>query len=102
MILNTLLIRSTGEAATPRWLPKLIGGVYAALLPRLSVDPLVGGLITGGVLHALGFWILPQLFPTWLGPFRLPPMARLLQALAHAVYGMTLGYTFRHLEKRSV
>jgi hypothetical protein len=79
------------------WLGILVGLVYAALLPRLGLSPLVGGLITGLVLYALGFWLLPLLFPAWLAPFWLPPTGRLLQAVAHLVYGAVLGWTYRRL-----
>lgn len=72
----------------------LVGIIYAALLPRLGVSPLVGGLITGAVLYLLGFWILPLLFPVWLAPFWLPATGKLLQAMAHAVYGLVFGWVY--------
>lgn len=73
----------------------LVGVIYAALLPRLGVSPIVGGLITAAALYGLGFWLLPLLFPTWLAPFRLPPTGRALQAVAHTVYGVVFGLAFR-------
>lgn len=75
----------------------LVGVIYAAVLPRMGVSPVVGGLITGGVLYALGFWILPLLFPVWLAPFWLPPTGKLLQAAAHVVYGVVFGAAYRRL-----
>ncbi len=75
----------------------LVGVVYAALLPRVGVSPVAGGLIAGAVLYALGFWILPLSFPTWLAPFWLPPAGKALQAVAHAVYGVAFGVAFRRL-----
>lgn len=58
---------------------------------------MVGGLITGAVLYALGFWVLPLLFPVGLAPFWLPPLGKLLQAMAHAVYGVVFGFAYRQL-----
>ena len=75
----------------------LVGIIYAALLPRLGVSPLAGGLITAAVLYGLGFWLLPQFFPEWLAPFWLPPTGRALQAVAHVFYGLVFGTTFSHL-----
>ncbi len=75
----------------------LVGVIYAAILPRLGVSPLVGGLIAGAMLYMLGFWILPLLFPTWLAPFWLPPMQKMMQAVAHAVYGWVFGLAYQRL-----
>jgi hypothetical protein len=80
------------------WMGVLVGLIYAALLPRVGVSPLIGGLITGAVLYALGFWMLPLLFPKWLSPFWLPPMGKLLQAATHAIYGVVLGVVYRQLQ----
>lgn len=77
------------------WLAILVGLVYAALLPRLRVSPVQGGLIAGALLYALGFWLLPHLFPEWLAPFRLPAVDRALQAVAHGVYGAVFGAAFQ-------
>ena len=77
------------------WLAVLVGVLYAALRPRLGVSPVVGGLITAGILYALGFWVLPALFPEWLASFRLPPDGRILQAILHGLYGLLFGWTFR-------
>jgi hypothetical protein len=79
------------------WLGILVGVTYAALLPRLRISPVMGGLIAAAVLYALGFWTLPLLFPRWLAPFWLPPTDRLLQAVAHAVYGWVFGYAYMRL-----
>lgn len=75
----------------------LVGVVYAILLPRLGISAVTGGLITGAILYALGFWALPLLFPAWLSPFWLPPLGRLLQAMAHAVYGWVFGVVYARL-----
>lgn len=83
------------------WLGVLVGLVYAALLPRLRLSPVAGGLVAGAILYALGFWILPLLFPEWLAPFWLPPTGRALQAGAHAVYGVAFGWTYAGLRERS-
>jgi hypothetical protein len=82
------------------WLGILVGVVYAALLPRLRLSPMAGGLVAAAVLYAFGFWILPLLFPAWLSPFWLPPVGRALQAVAHVVYGVVFGWTFGTLAKR--
>lgn len=79
------------------WLGILVGLIYAALLPRLGLSPLTGGLLAGAVLYLLGFWLLPLLFPFWLSPFWLPPTDRALQAMAHAVYGVVFGTAYRRL-----
>lgn len=75
----------------------LVGLLYAALRPRLGVSPVAGGLITGGILYALGFWILPLAFPEWLSPFWLPPTEKMLEAVTHAVYGWVFGVVFARL-----
>ncbi|MDQ3555789.1 MAG: hypothetical protein M3409_03295 [Gemmatimonadota bacterium] len=77
----------------------LVGSVYAALLPRLGISPVAGGLITGATLYGLGFWMLPLLFPVWLAPFWLPPAGTVLQALAHAVYGVIFGLAYRRFAR---
>lgn len=82
---------------THLWLGILVGLVYTALLPLLGISPLQGGLLAGAVLYGLGFWALPLLLPHWLAPFWLPATDRLLQALAHAVYGVVFGLTFERL-----
>lgn len=79
----------------------IVGVVYAALLSRLGVSPVTGGLITGAVIYALGFWLLPLLFPRWLAAFWLPPPEKVLEAVTHAVYGLVLGFAYRALEPRS-
>jgi hypothetical protein len=74
--------------------------IYAALLPRLGVSAVAGGLITAATLYTRGFWILPLLFPVWLAPFWLPAPGRALQEVAHAVYGIVFGWAFRRLSGR--
>ena len=81
------------------WLGVLVGLVYAALLPQLGLSPLAGGLITAAVLYGLGFWALPLLFPSWLAPFWLPPLGRMLQAAAHLVYGVVFGLSYRRFAR---
>jgi hypothetical protein len=75
----------------------LVSLLYAALLPRLGFSPLAGGLLTAALLYGLGFWALPLLFSQWLAPFWLPPLGKVLQLIAHAVYGVVLGAAFRKL-----
>lgn len=77
----------------------LVGVVYAALLPRLGLSPIAGGLITAFLLYTIGFWALPLAFPSWLAPFWLPPTGRALQAVAHAVYGVVFGFSYRSLAR---
>lgn len=74
-----------------------VGLIYAALLPRVGVSPVAGGLITAAILYAMGFWVLPLLFPVWLAPFWLPPVGRMLQAVAHVVYGVAFGLAYKRL-----
>ncbi|CAN5861508.1 hypothetical protein BH20GEM3_BH20GEM3_04470 [soil metagenome] len=73
----------------------LVGVVYAVLLPRLGVSPIVGGLIAGAVLYLLGFVLLPAVFPDWLAPFRVPPLMHVIEIITHAVYGVVFGLAFR-------
>jgi hypothetical protein len=73
----------------------LVGVVYAVLLPRLGVSPIVGGLIAGAVLYLLGFGLLPAVFPDWLAPFRVPPLMHVIEIITHAVYGVVFGLAFR-------
>lgn len=79
------------------WLGILVGLIYAGLLPLLGLSPVKGGLIAGAVLYALGFWALPILFSHWLSPFWLPPTEKLLQAVAHSVYGVVFGVVFERV-----
>lgn len=41
--------------ATHALLSTLAGAIYAALLPRLRLSPVAGGLVTATVLYLLGF-----------------------------------------------
>ena len=84
---------------THLWLAILVGLIYAAVLPRLGLSPVVGGLMAAALLYALGFWVLPLLFPVWLSPFWLPPMGKMLQVVAHAVYGWVFGIAFSRLAR---
>lgn len=77
----------------------VVGLIYAFLLPRLGLSPLAGGLLTAGLLYLFGFWILPLVFSDWLSPFWLPPMGRVLQFIAHAVYGVVFGVSFHRLAR---
>lgn len=79
----------------------IVGVIYTALLRRIGVSPISGGLITAAVLYLLGFWALPLAFPTWLAPFWLPPTGRALQAAAHGAYGVVFGFAYgRFTESR--
>lgn len=80
------------------WMGVLIGLIFAALLPRLGISPITGGLITGAVLYVLGFWVLPLLFPQWLAPFWLPPADKVLEAVTHGLYGLVFGISFKRLQ----
>lgn len=79
------------------WMGIFVGLIYAALLPRLGVSPVVGGLMAGAVLYVMGFWLLPLLFPVWLAPFWLPTTGKVLQAVAHAVYGVVFGLAYHRI-----
>jgi hypothetical protein len=79
----------------------VVGVLYARLLPVLGLSPLAGGLVAGGLLYGFGFWLLPELFPGRLEPFRLPPAGKVLQAVAHLVYGVVLGFAYRALTDRA-
>jgi len=75
----------------------LVGVLYAMLLPRVGVSPIVGGLIAGAVLYVLGFLVLPAIFPQWLAPFRVPPLIHVVEVVMHAVYGVVFGWTYDRL-----
>lgn len=75
----------------------VVGSIYAAIVPRTALSPLAGGLLAGAILYGFGFWILPALFPDWLGPFSLPAEGRAGQALTHLVYGLALGFAYKRL-----
>lgn len=75
------------------------GLLYAALLPRLRLNPVTGGVVTGMVLYVLGFWVLPLLFPHRLAPFWLPATEKLLQAGSHLIYGIVFGVAFRAIAR---
>jgi hypothetical protein len=79
----------------------VVGVLYARLLPVLGLSPLSGGLVAAGLLYGFGFWLLPELFPGWLEPFRLPPTGKVLQAVAHLAYGIVLGLAYRALTDRA-
>ncbi|MGH7465877.1 MAG: hypothetical protein ACREK1_11925, partial [Longimicrobiales bacterium] len=71
----------------------------AALLPRVGVSPVTGGIMAGMLLYVFGFWILPLLFPSWLAPFWLPPLEKLLQGIAHVAYGIVFGWAYGGLNR---
>jgi hypothetical protein len=77
----------------------IVGLAYAILLPRLRLRPVAAGLITGGILYLLGFWLLPLAFPHWLAPFWLPPTGKLVEAAAHALYGIVFGLSYARLTR---
>lgn len=79
----------------------LIGVLYGLLLRPLRLSPLTGGLLAGGLLYLFGFWLLPALFPEWLEPFRLPVAGKVMQALAHLIYGFALGLFFARQSNRA-
>lgn len=79
------------------WLAILVGVIYASLIPSIPIPPLLGGLVAGALLYVLGFWVLPLLFPEWLAPFWLPDTGKVLQAVAHAIYGLVFGFAFQRL-----
>lgn len=82
----------------------IVGLLYAFLLFSLDVSPLAGGLLVAGFLYFFGFWILPLVFRDWLAPFWLPPLGKALQLMAHTIYGIVLGISYRSLsaERRSL
>lgn len=80
----------------------LVGLAFAWLLPRSTLTPWAGGLVMAALLYVFGFWLLPLVFPRWLAPFWLPPTSRALQAVAHAVYGLVLGFVYARLATAGV
>jgi hypothetical protein len=79
----------------------IAGGLYAALLPRLRLTPVQGGLVTGGVLYALGSYILPETLGEWVEPMQKSPKEKAMTAVVHAFYGVVFGLTYRNRIKRS-
>lgn len=79
----------------------IAGGLYAALLPRLRLTPIQGGLVTGGVLYALGSYILPETLGEWVEPMQKSPKEKAMTAVMHAFYGVVFGLTYKNLIKRS-
>lgn len=78
-------------------LASVVGVLYALLLGPLQLSPMAGGLLAAGLLYMFGFWLLPALFPDWLEPFRLPVAGKVMQAIAHLIYGVTFGLFFARL-----
>lgn len=78
----------------------IAGGLYAALLPRLRLTPTQGGLVTGGVLYALGSYILPAMLGEWVEPMNKSPKEKVMTAMTHAFYGVVFGLAYRELTKR--
>jgi hypothetical protein len=79
----------------------IAGGLYAALLPRLQLTPVQGGLVTGGVLYALGSYILPGTLGDWVEPMKKSPKEKAMTAVVHAFYGVVFGLTYKNLIERS-
>lgn len=79
----------------------MAGGLYAALLPKLRLTPVQGGLVTGGVLYALGSYILPATLGDWLEPMKKSPKEKAMTAVTHAFYGVVFGLVYDRLTKRS-
>ena len=79
----------------------IAGGLYAALLPRLRLSPVQGGLVTGGVLYALGSYILPAALGDWVEPMKKSPKEKAITAVTHAFYGVVFGAVYDQLTKRS-
>ena len=79
----------------------IAGGLYAALLPKLRLTPVQGGLVTGGVLYALGSYILPATLGDWVEPMKKSPKEKAMTAVTHAFYGVVFGLVYDQLTKRS-
>ena len=79
----------------------IAGGLYAALLPRLRLSPVQGGLVTGGVLYALGSYILPATLGDWVEPMKKSPKEKAMTAVTHAFYGVVFGLAYENRIKRS-
>jgi hypothetical protein len=79
----------------------IAGVIYAALLPRLRLSPVRGGLITGEVLYSLGSVILPATLGEWVEPMKKSPKENAVQVLTHAFYGVILGAVYDNLTQRS-
>lgn len=76
------------------------GGIYGALLPRLRLTPVQGGLVAGGVLYLLGSYLLPDVLGEWVAPMRKSPEEKAMAAVMHAVYGVVFGLTYGVLTER--
>ena len=78
----------------------IAGGLYAALLPRLRLTPVQGGLVTGGVLYALGSYILPATLGDWVEPMKKSPKEKAMTAVTHAFYGVVFGLAYKKFIER--
>lgn len=79
----------------------IAGVLYAALLPRLRLTPVQGGLLTGGVLYGLGSYVLPAALGDWVEPMMKSPKEKAMTAVTHAFYRVMLGLAYEQLSKRS-
>lgn len=79
----------------------IAGALYTALLPRLRLSPVQGGLVTGAVLYALGSYILPAALGDWVEPMKKSPKEKAMTALTHAFYGVVFGLAYQQLIRRS-
>ena len=79
----------------------IAGGIYAALLPKLRLTPVQGGLVTAGMLYALGSYILPATLGDWVEPMKKSPKEKAMTAVTHAFYGVVFGMAYDQLTKRS-
>ena len=79
----------------------IAGAMYAALLPRLRLTPVQGGLVTAGVLYALGSYILPATLDDWVEPMKKSTKEKAMTAVTHAFYGVVFGLAYREPTKRS-
>jgi hypothetical protein len=78
----------------------IAGVLYAALLPRLHLSPVQAGLVAGGVLYALGSYILPATLGEWVQPMVKSPREKAMTAVMHAFYGVVFGLAFKQLTNR--
>jgi hypothetical protein len=76
------------------------GGAYAALRPRLGLSPVPAGLVTGGVVYALGSFIVPAALGSWVEPMKKSKKEKGMAALTHAFYGVVFGLANDRLSRR--
>jgi type III secretory pathway component EscT len=73
---------------------------FVAGLPRLRLSAVQAGLVTGGVLYALGSYILPATLGDWVEPMMKSPQEKAMTAVTHAFYGVVFGLAYEKLTKR--